>query len=191
MVQARPHHPDAAAPSPQGEHTNGGGARLNILLTDGGWRDESWPESLPRLLAPMGVRARRAGSGREAARVLRLTPIHAAIVDLTLPLTDAGAEEHHRMTVQPVAEEGGARLLDLLARIERPPPIVVVREPRFSREDARDLLAALRHGVFAVVDRPVNLELMLEVFRRLLARHYRGQWPETAPGTNPENPGDP
>jgi DNA-binding response OmpR family regulator len=173
MVDVRPHHPDSG----NGDPAARGGARLNILVTDGGWRDESWAECLPRLLEPMGVHACRAGSGREATSVLRATRIHAAIVDLTLPLTDEGAKRHHAMQAQPHTEEGGARLLELLARVEAPPPIVVVREPRFSRDDARDLFAALKHGVFAVVDRPVNIELMLEVFRRLLVRHYHGQWP--------------
>jgi DNA-binding response OmpR family regulator len=174
MVSVRLHHPD---PSPSRQAGGVSGARLNILLTDGGWRDESWAERLPRLLEPMGVHARRAGSGREASDILRGTPIHAAVVDLTLPLTSEDAARHHQMQARPHTEEGGCRLLELLARVEAPPPIVVVREPRFSRDDARDLFEALKHGVFAVVDRPVNIELMLEVFRRLLARHYRGRWP--------------
>lgn len=174
MVELRPDQPE---PHAGGEPSPRGGARLNILVTDGGWRDESWAESLPRLLEPLGVHACRAGSGREATAILRATAIHAAIVDLTLPLTDEGALRHRGMTAQATTEEGGARLLELLARVETTPPIVVVREPRFRRDDARDLFAALRHGVFAVVDRPVNMELMLEVFRRLLARHYHGLWP--------------
>jgi DNA-binding response OmpR family regulator len=156
------------------------GSRLNLLLTDGGWRDESWADRLPRLLSPLGVEARRAQSGSEAARLLDATHIHAAIVDLTLPMDDQGVARHaheQATTASAMPEEGGARLLKLLARVESPPPIIVVREPRQSREDARDLFSALQHGVFAVVDRPVNMELMLEVLRRLLGRHYKGQWP--------------
>ncbi|MFG0256416.1 MAG: hypothetical protein ACF8GE_00770 [Phycisphaerales bacterium JB043] len=153
-------------------------ARLNLLLTDGGWRDESWADRLPRLLSPMGVDSRRAQSGSEAAQLLDSTRIHAAIVDLTLPM-DQRVQHHHaqRHSNASMPSEGGARLLKLLARVKNPPPIIVVREPRMSREDARDLYVALQHGVFAVVDRPVNMELMLEVLRRLLTRYYHGRWP--------------
>ncbi|MHC4977161.1 MAG: hypothetical protein ACYTF7_11235 [Planctomycetota bacterium] len=162
----------------QSAHANPG-VRLNLLLTDGGWRDESWADRLPRLLSPMGVEARRAQSGSEAADLLDNTRIHAAIVDLTLPM-DARVQNHHaqRHSNASMPSEGGARLLKLLARVKNPPPIIVVREPRMSREDARDLYTALQHGVFAVVDRPVNMELMLEVLRRLLTRYYHGRWPE-------------
>lgn len=178
-------HPDGA---PNGSGSTGAGApnapmpgqpncRLNLLLTYGGWKTESWADSLPRLLEPMGVQARRAACGREAATLLAHTPIHAAVVDLTLPLDNAAAQDHAQRAQPGGVEEAGARLLELLARLPNHPPIIVVREPRSSREAARDLAAALRHGVFAVVDRPVNLEIMLEVLRRLVRRHYYDRWP--------------
>lgn len=156
-------------------------SRLNLLLTYGGWRSENWSEALPRLLEPMGVRARRAACGREAATVLEKTPIHAAVVDLTLPLEVGRQQTGGQMRIN----EAGARLLDLLSRLPNSPPIIVVREARSSREAARDLNNALRHGVFAVVDRPVNLEIMLEVLRRLLHRHYFDQWPGGASSSEP------
>lgn len=169
MQEVRADGPFSAHP-PQGQ---GRGPRLNLLLTDGGWRDESWAARLPRLLEPMGVLTRCVRSGREATDAIRGMTVHAAVVDLTLPFERAA--DHPACPTG--TEEGGARLLDLFARVDSPPPIIVVREARHARDDARDLASALRHGVFAVVDRPVNMELMLEVLRRLLMRHYRGQWP--------------
>jgi len=154
-----------------GAEGSGEGGRLNLLLSYAGWEPESWVDQLPPLLEPMGVRSLRAGTGTEATRVIRSHKIHIAVVDLGLPL-DRGADGE--------AEPGGPRLLELLTRLETRPPTVVVRQSRTHRDDARDLRAALSLGAFAVVDRPRStrdLELMLEVLRRALVRHYRGRWP--------------
>lgn len=110
----------------------------------------------------------RARSGREASEVIRATPIHMAVVDLALPL-DTGSDE-----------DGGLRLLELLRRAESPPPTIVIRRARTAREASREAMRALLADAFAVVDRPSHhrdVELLLEVLRRVLARHYRGQWP--------------
>ncbi|MBM4108662.1 MAG: hypothetical protein FJ255_07590 [Phycisphaerae bacterium] len=146
------------------------GGRLNLLLSYAGWHPEPWVDHLPRLLEPMGVSSLRAGTGREASELIRTHRIHVAVVDLGLPLDDR----------DPCAEEGGPRLLELLARLENSPPTVAVKPPRTSAEDRRCLNAALRLGAFAVVDRPrglADLNVMLEVLQRALSRFYRGQWP--------------
>lgn len=149
--------------------------RLNLLLSHAGWRPESWPDSLPRLLEPMGVRAWRVDTGRAASRLLEAEPIHIAVVDLSLPLEEQTASAESGSPRAPA--EGGPRLLELLARQADPPPTIVIKRPKTRRDDARELAQALRLGAFAVVDRPVDLELMLEVFRRVLRRFYRDRWP--------------
>lgn len=154
----------SAAPGP----TCGG--RLNLLLSCAGWQQDPWVDRLPRLLEPMGVIAHRAQTGGEAKRVIESTPIHIAVVDLGLPLDGQSSPDH----------EGGPRLLELLARLASPPPTVVVKRSRSLRDDAREIGAALRAGAFAVVERPrsiTDLEVMLEVLRRCLHRHYHGRWP--------------
>lgn len=146
------------------------GGRLNLLLSCAGWQQDPWVDRLPRLLEPMGVIAHRAQTGGEAKRVIESTPIHIAVVDLGLPLD--GQSSHDL--------EGGPRLLDLLSRLASPPPTVVVKRSRSLRDDAREIGAALRAGAFAVVERPrsiTDLEVMLEVLRRCLHRHYHGRWP--------------
>lgn len=145
-------------------------SRLNLLLTSGGWRREPWVESLPALMAPMGVRTWRAGTGREAADLIREIPIHIAVVDLALPLAEANQ--------QPVTDEGGARLLQLLGRLKTPPPTIVVQRVGRSRDCAREMSEALNLGVFAVMRRPVEMELLLDTFRRVLRRHYKDRWPD-------------
>jgi len=176
MVNARPHHGDHGGPSgnrPSARPDAARPGRLNLLLSSAPWERESWADRLPPLLEPIGVRALHARSGSEAKQVLEQQPIHIAVVDLALPL--AG---HTETTF----DEGGSKLLQVLARLATPPPTLVIKRARTTQDDRRELAAALRAGAFAVLDRPRStrdLELMLEALRRCLHRHYRNQWPST------------
>ena len=127
---------------------------------------------LPRLLTPMGIRAMQAESGDEAARIIDTEPVHIAVVDLEIPL-------NQKATPTTGTRTGGPRLLQLLKRLETPPPTIVVKPRQGSaREHARSLSQSLREGAFAVLDRPLELESLLEVLRRVLRRHYRDGWPQ-------------
>ncbi|MFI4897445.1 MAG: hypothetical protein ACIARR_06435 [Phycisphaerales bacterium JB059] len=176
MRSVRLHHD----PAPRNDaHRDRSGAapghgRLNLLLSYAGWRPEPWVDRLPRLLEPMGVHSLTAQSGREASEVIRRNRIHIAVVDLGLPLEACQSE----------AAGAGCRLLEILRRLDAPPPTVVVKRPRSTRDEQRELSGALRAGAFAVIDRPHDtgdLELLLEVLRRVLARHYAGAWPGGRP----------
>lgn len=123
----------------------------------------------------MGVHAVRAASAREAERILRAHEVHIAVVDLGVPLDAEGGGAR-------ATEEGGPRILDLLARLHPAPPTVVIKHPRTARDDHRHLSAALRLGAFAVVDRSaVDVELLLEILRRCLRRCYADRWPRGTP----------
>lgn len=162
------------AVKPEGGTTGQPSGRLNLLLSYAGWQTDSWADRLPRLLEPMGVCSLRASSGKEASEVIKVSSVHIAVVDLGLPLDN---------TAQSDTEEAGSRLLDLLSRLPQPPPTVVVKRSRTHRDDCREMNAALRCGAFAVIDRPRDshdLELLLEVLRRCLRRHYEGRWPGLA-----------
>jgi CheY-like chemotaxis protein len=145
------------------------GGRLNLLLSYGGWDHDPWIDRLPTLLEPFGVRSFKAASGAEATRIIQRFPVHIAVVDLALPLEACDAA--------PATEEGGARLLDLLARLDQPPPTVVVKRRRPPRQSSRELASALQRGAFAVLEPPVHLETALETMRRVLMRHYADRWP--------------
>ena len=147
-------------------HDEVGDHRLNVLLTDG---DQRWAEQLPRLLEPQGIRAIRAGDVDEAARIIERQLIHAAVVDIALPM-DRRAEPNERAT-------GGLKLLRVIQRLDPSPPAVVVRGRRFDRVDDRLLAEALKLRAFSVLDEPVELEQLLETLRRLLKRYYGGAWP--------------
>ncbi|HYE61622.1 MAG TPA: hypothetical protein VD997_06475 [Phycisphaerales bacterium] len=179
-VRAHPGHPyDPTNGGGNGHaHTgcNGGSCRLNLLLSYAGWHPDPWVDRLPRLLEPMGVISHMAGNGREATKLLSSVPIHVAVVDMALPL------DMSRPEVEPEFEEGGPRLLELLRRLDEPPPVVAIKRSRTHRDDARDIAAALRMGAFAILDRPqttADLNVVLDVLRRCLERHYQGRWPST------------
>ncbi len=165
-----PSSPDRPAAAP------GNPNRLNLLLSWGGWQNESWADRLPALLEPMGVHSLRVRTAREAERAIRSNPVHIAVVDLGLPLdaahsTPAGAATHQ-------GEEAGPRVLELLRRLDSPPPTVVVQQSRSARDASRHMSAALRCDAFAVVDRAAaDVELMLKVLQRCLQRFYHGRWP--------------
>jgi CheY-like chemotaxis protein len=169
------------SPSDQNEHCcSAGNHRLNLLLSVPQWRQGTAVDHLPQLLEPMGINSLRAASGEEAADVIRSVRVHIAVVDLSVPLMRISSCSDRPMpaVLSPSASEGGPRILQLLRRLDQPPPTVVVRPPQpVARESGRSLTEALREGAFAVLDQPVNLEAMLEVMRRILRRHYADVWP--------------
>lgn len=168
---ARAHVGTSTIPGCSG--TGACGNRLNVLLSWGGWRTDSWADRVACLLEPMGVNSLKACTARQAERVIRSTPVHIAVVDLGLPLDESGE-----------GEEAGARILELLRRMHAPPPTVIVSSPASQRAQSRDMAAALRADAFAVVDRrSANVEFMLKVLQRALERFYEGRWPVSpAPG---------
>ena len=138
------------------------------MVTYGGWRNDDFADQLPRVLAPVGVECHRIASATEATDFLRRTPVHIAIVDLSIPM-DAASRDF---------TPAGSRVLALLRRLEQPPPTVVVRPRQPSlRDSGRSLSDALREGAFTVMDGPVPLERMLQVLHRVVHRHYRDRWP--------------
>ena len=115
----------------------------------------------------MGIHSLEADTGEEAASLIQLQPVHIAVVDLEIPLTSG-----------PSMTAGGPRILQLLRRLDQPPPTIVIRPRQASnRQDVRELMASLRDGAFAVIDRPLQLEILLDTLRRVLRRHYQDAWP--------------
>jgi len=150
--------------------------RLNLLLSYGGWRDEAAVRQAPRLLEPMGIRTMEAATAEEAEALIRTRSIHIAVVDLEIPLKSSSP-----------GQPSGLRILQLLRRLDSPPPTIVVRPRQATRrEDARGLIDSLRDGAFAVLDRPMRLESLLDTLRRALRRHYQDLWPaDERSGMNP------
>ena len=153
---------------------DGDQARLNLMLSCTRWRAGGAIDQLPSLLSPMGISSHRVAAVDEAEALLREVPVHIAVVDLEMPL---------RCEADDTAEPCGERVLQLIRRLDMAPPTVVVR-PRqaTTRESRRGLAAALREGAFAVLDRPLHLETMLDTMRRVVRRYYDDVWPSGAGG---------
>lgn len=153
-----------------GHRGHGPRTRLNLLLSYGGWRRESWADQLPQLLDPVGIHSIKVESGRQAEDVIRSTHVHIAVIDLRIPLEGRGGS--------PGGEASGPRVLQLLRRLNPTPPTIVVRDAQpAERERVRGLAAALREGAYSVLDHPVRLETMLELLRRITRRYYADLWP--------------
>ena len=153
--------PKTGIPAPA--QTNG---RLNLLLSSG-WRQGGATDQLPQLLDPLGIHCLHAHTGQEATKLVESTRVDIALIDLELPMDDTDP-----------TRPAGPRILQLLRRLEPAPPTVVIRPAQSTRrEDSRGLSEALREGAFAVLDRPLNLESMLETLRRVVRRHYSDRWP--------------
>jgi CheY-like chemotaxis protein len=155
-------------------------ARFNVLLTqDRAHPDEHWTRQLPRLLQPQGINAYVARSGREAMTLVAQLQIHAAVIDLATPMDEV---LNKGASAAAAAEAAGLKLLELFHRLPNHPPMVVVHRPAYTREADRMLREALRLGAFSVLHKPVEVEQILAVFRRLLDRRYHGTWPKPFPG---------
>ncbi len=160
--------------------------RFNVLLTeDRPDSAEAWTRQLPRLMGPMGVAAYVAQSGQQAIELVGRVRFHAVVIDTSTP----------RVTQATPAGPGDpaiAWLSEMLHRIPRRPPVVLVQGPAYSdRLATRALHQALRLGVFTVLTKPVTLEQVLAVFRRVLEREYQGHWPQETgptPAPPPETP---
>lgn len=147
-------------------------SRFNVLLTqDRDHAIEHWTRQLPRLLEPLGVQAHLARTGREAVDLAGRLELHAAVVDLLTPADDMRSPARDPLP-------GGLWLLQVLRRKPNRPPVVVVANDAYTlRQAQRYLNEALRLGAFSVINRPVDLDPLLQVIRRLIDRRYAGAWP--------------
>ncbi len=153
-------------------------ARLQVLLTDAGGQ---WAEKLPRLLEPQGVRAIRARTVDHALALVRMEPVHVAVIDLALP-GDMGGTGGGRPARAPRRGSGGLKLVRVIQRLDPCPPTLLIRGRAFEPEDNRLLTEALKLEVFSVLDEPVEFELLLQTLQRLVERYYGGRWPWTSSG---------
>lgn len=158
--------------------------RFHVLLTeDRPHGSEHWSRQLPMLLAPMGIEAHLVTTGREAIAVAERVPVHAAVIDLATPLGD---DDEGGPAGTPQGE-GGLWLVDLFRRLPHQPAVVVLRGPALSKRQAERMLTeSLRLGAFSVLNKPVDIETLLAVFRRVMDRRFRGQWP--MPGNDKDQP---
>jgi len=134
------------------------GSRLRMLLADD---QPQWHETVRRLLEPQGVETLSARSGREALELIESTPIHVAVLDVSMP------------------QLGGLQVIKLMREMQRgsdrikAPPAILLAQSLTNHL----LHEALGMHVFSVLSKPVDLNLFLDSVARVLRRHYASRWP--------------
>lgn len=130
-------------------------SRFTVLLPDevGGWH-----QTLARLLEPQGVQAKLARSGREALGLIETTDFHAVVLDTKMP------------------QLGGLQVVKLMndRLVNRAIPPVILLAHELSSHLLRE---ALSMGVFSVLAKPVNCDILLDALARLLRRYHENRWP--------------
>ncbi len=120
---------------------------VNVLASGAHW---AWPEALRRIFMPRGVNLLVAENATEFVNIIRRRRIHTTIVDMD--------SEH----------SNGLATIKII-RMEYPLlPCILL-----SSTAGRDLLGeALRLDVFSVVDKPVDMLILLELLNRLFVKKY-------------------
>ncbi|MEM8875195.1 MAG: response regulator [Planctomycetota bacterium] len=150
-MSPRVRHPDPEASSAKA-------ARLTVLLGDS---RPAWHRQVDTLLEPQGVRTVSAFSGRDVMDALERPAdrVHVAVLDENLE------------------GMGGLQIARVLCEKPGSPPIVLLADAATGRNVLQQALA-LR--VFSVLNKPVELNALLDTLARLVRRHYGNQWPGDA-----------
>ncbi len=120
---------------------------VNVLASGADW---AWPEALRRIFKPRGVNLLVAENATEFVNVIRNRRIHTTIVDMD--------SEH----------SNGLATVKII-KMDYPllPCILLSSTP------GRELLGeALRLDVFSVIDKPVDMHILLGLLNRLFMKKY-------------------
>ena len=120
---------------------------VNVLASGADW---AWPEALRRIFRPRGVNLLVAENATDFVNIIRRRRIHTTIVDMD--------SEH----------SNGLATIKII-RMEYPLlPCILL-----SSTAERDLLGqALRLDVFSVIDKPVDMCILLGLLNRLFVKKY-------------------
>jgi DNA-binding NtrC family response regulator len=121
-------------------------SEFNILASEANW---AWPEALRDIFEPRGVNLLVAHSAGEFVNVVKQKRIHTTIVDMD-------SEINGLMTIR-------------IIRMHYPllPCILLASEV-----GATMLSKALQLDVFSVIDKPVDMEVLLDQLNRLFTKKY-------------------
>ncbi len=127
--------------------------RLKVLLAN---EQESWHQTISRLLTPQGVQTVSARSGREALEIIEHEQIHVAVLDYQMPGL------------------GGLQVIRRMREVQKVPPAAILLANQLTNHLLHEALGA---HVFSVLSKPVDLNLLLDTLARILKRHHEDRWP--------------
>ena len=120
---------------------------INVLASGAHW---AWPEALRHIFKPRGVNLLVAEDATEFVHIIRRRRIHTTIVDMD-------------------SEQSNGLATVKIIRMDYPllPCILLSSTP------GRELLGeALRLDVFSVIDKPVDMRILLGLLHRLFLKKY-------------------
>jgi len=120
---------------------------VNVLVSEANW---GWPSALERIFRPRGINLLVAESASEFVNVIERKRIHTTIVDMD-------------------SEKSNGLATIKVIRISYPRvPCILL-----SGQASEDLLGeALKLDVFSVIDKPVDMSVLLEQLNRLFVKRY-------------------
>lgn len=120
---------------------------MNVLTTEANW---AWPVALSQIFRPCGANLMIARSTDEFLSIIRTRTIHTTIVDMDAELAPGLA------TVRLIQRD-----------FPRIPNILLSSRP------GHDLFEkALTLGVFSVIDKPVDMDVLQDQLNRLFVKRY-------------------
>jgi DNA-binding NtrC family response regulator len=126
--------------------------RLTVLLAD---ENRDWAQTVRGLLAPQGVQTVAARTGPEALDLIQSGTIHVAVLDQRMP------------------QLGGLQVVKRMQEFPSHPPTILLADHLTHHL----LHEALGMKVFSVLSKPVDFNLLLDSFARVLRRYYESRWP--------------
>lgn len=129
-----------------------GGSEVNVLASQASW---AWPAALREIFRPRGVNLLVAEDANQFVGVIKTRRIHTTIIDVDSDKSNALA------TIR-------------IIRMDYPlmPCILLSSRPQSQGRHESLLGKALRLNVFSVIDKPVDMSLLLEQLNRLFIRRY-------------------
>ncbi|MCU0916098.1 MAG: response regulator [Planctomycetes bacterium] len=122
-------------------------AEVNVLASAAGW---AWPQAVRDIFKPRGVNLLMAEKASDFVSIIANTRIHTTIVDVD-------ADRPTGLATVKIIRLGYPTV-----------PCILLT----SRTDRDMLCRALQLDVFAVVGKPVNLDILQELLHRLFLKRY-------------------
>jgi len=126
--------------------------RFTVLLPS---EQETWPQTVSRLLEPQGVQTVTARNGRDALHLIESRPVHVAVLDAQM------------------SQLGGLQVIRLMREMQNA-PVSILLTNHLTNYLLRE---ALGMQVFSVLSKPVDLNLLLDSLARVLRRFHENKWP--------------
>lgn len=120
---------------------------INVLIRNADW---AWPQAVTEIFQPRKINALVANSLNEMIRLVSHSRMHLAILD------------------SPARQVSGVQALKILRQLDQLLPCILLA----SQPGQRLLAEALSLNAYAVLAKPVDLELMAELVDRLFRKYY-------------------